>query len=77
MFASFQNEIVLLRSYLPDAPSSEAVQAIIDEIVGSLETRGTKQTGPVMKALWERLGESRASVDKKDVAKRVADALRA
>lgn len=77
MYASFQNEIVLLKSFLPDAPTPEAVQAIIDDIVANTAERGPKATGTVMKALWERLGDSRASVDKKDVAARVAAALKA
>ncbi|KLT41056.1 GatB/YqeY domain-containing protein [Cutaneotrichosporon oleaginosum] len=74
-YANFNNEIALLEKYMPEAPTPEAVQKIIDEIVASLETRNKGQTGSVMKALWERLGEARAAVDKKDVAARVAKAL--
>lgn len=60
---------------MPEAPTPEAVQALVDEIVAGLETRNKAATGTVMKALWERLGEARAAVDKKDVAQRVAKAL--
>jgi uncharacterized protein YqeY len=77
MFAGFQNEIKILKGFLPAAPTAEAVQAYIDEIVAGLTDRSPKATGQVMKALWDRLGDARASVDKKDVAKRVTDALKA
>ncbi|GMK54533.1 hypothetical protein CspeluHIS016_0111190 [Cutaneotrichosporon spelunceum] len=74
-YGNFMSEIALLEKYMPVAPTGEAVQKIIDEIVAGLETRNKGQTGTVMKALWERLGEARAAVDKKDVATRVAKAL--
>jgi uncharacterized protein YqeY len=77
MYAGFQNEIKILRGYLPAAPTAEAVQVYIDEIVAGIADRSPKATGQVMKALWERLGEARASVDKKDVARRVTEALKA
>ncbi|BEJ11285.1 hypothetical protein CspHIS471_0107070 [Cutaneotrichosporon sp. HIS471] len=75
-YANFMDEIALLEKYMPVAPTGEAVQKIVDEIVAGLETRNKAQTGTVMKALWERLGEARAAVDKKDVAARVAKALK-
>lgn len=64
---------------MPAAPTAEAVQALIDEIVGALPgdvRAGRGATGQIMKALWERLGDARAAVDKKDVAARVAAALK-
>lgn len=63
---------------MPAAPTPEAVQAIIDDIVAGLPEDVRKSraaTGQVMKALWERLGEARAAVDKKDVASRVQAAI--
>lgn len=63
---------------MPVGPSPEAVQAIIDEIVAGLPAdvrSGRGATGQVMKALWERLGDARAAVDKKDVAARVQAAI--
>jgi len=77
MHAGFLNEIKILKSYLPAAPTPEAVQGYIDEIVAGMTDRSPKATGTVMKALWERLGDARASVDKKDVARRVSEALKA
>lgn len=74
-YAQLSDEIKLLQQYMPEAPTQEAVQGMIDEIVAGLETRNKGSTGAVMKALWERLGEARAAVDKKDVAQRVAKAL--
>lgn len=78
-YAQLNNEISLLKSYLPVAPTPEAVQTAIDEIIGGLtaEVRASKGvTGVVIKALWEKLGDARASVDKKDVAKRVTESLK-
>lgn len=63
---------------MPEAPTPEAVQAIIDGIVAGLPEdvrSGRGATGQVMKALWEKLGEARAAVDKKDVAARVQAAI--
>lgn len=64
---------------MPAAPTPEAVQGFIDEIVAGLsaEVRASKgATGAVMRALWERLGDARAAVDKKDVAERVGKSLK-
>lgn len=64
---------------MPEGPSVEAVQALIDEIVAALPEdvrNGRSATGQIMKALWEKLGDARAAVDKKDVAARVQAALR-
>ena len=78
MHAQLAAEIALLQAYMPTAPTGEAVQALVDEIVGGLpaDKRGKSATGTVMKALWERLGDARAAVDKKDVARRVGEALK-
>ncbi|KAL1410201.1 hypothetical protein Q8F55_004206 [Vanrija albida] len=79
-FATLNAEIKLLGSFLPVAPTPEAVQAIIDEIVAGLpedQRKSKSVTGVVIKGLWERLGDARALVDKKDAAKRVSDALKA
>lgn len=77
MYAAMVHEMGVLDSMLPAAPSAEAVQSYIDEIVAGLgDSKNPKMTGTVMKALWERLGDARASVDKKDVARRVTEALK-
>lgn len=78
-YTELMNEIKLLSSFMPTAPTPEAIQATIDEIVAGLsaEARANKAaTGTVMRALWEKLGEARAAVDKKDVAARVSQALK-
>lgn len=78
-YSELMNEISLLSGYMPTAPTPEAVQAAIDEIVAGLdaEVRASKgATGAVMRALWEKLGDARAAVDKKDVAARVGKALK-
>jgi uncharacterized protein YqeY len=77
--ASLLNEIELLRGYLPAAPSAESLRTAIDEIVQGLEAdvRASKGApGAVLKSLWEKLGDAKASVDKKEVGRWVVEALK-
>lgn len=77
---SLTNEISLLRSFLPAAPSEEVLQSIIKKTIESLpeDVRSSKgAAGKVLQALWEELGESKAAVDKKAVGKWVQEALKA
>ncbi|KAK4688168.1 uncharacterized protein P7C73_g1941, partial [Tremellales sp. Uapishka_1] len=77
--SSLQSEIDLLKTYLPPAPSSDVIQTTISGIISSLEkemlaSKGV--TGHVMKNLWEKLGDSKAGVDKKEIGKWVTEALK-
>ncbi|KAK1920904.1 Yqey-like protein-domain-containing protein [Papiliotrema laurentii] len=78
-YTNLTNEIKLLQSYLPSAPSAESIGNSISEIIASLD-ESVKQSkgvqGVVMKALWEKLGESAGGVDRKEIGKLVADALK-
>ena len=77
--SSLLSEIQLLKSYLPAAPSSESLQSAIKSIVDGLaaDVRSSKGApGSVMKALWEQLGDAKASVDKKEVGRWVTEALK-
>lgn len=72
-------EINLLKSYLPATPSPENIQAMIKETIDGLEPdvrAGKGVTGAVMKELPKRLGESWNVVDRKEVGKWVAEALK-
>jgi len=68
-----------LQSYLPTAPSLESVKASIDEIIAGLEesVRSSKGVqGVVMKTLWDKLGEAAGGLDRKEIGKSVAEALK-
>lgn len=72
-------EINLLKSYLPATPSPDSIQATIRETINSLEQdvrAGKGVTGAVMKELQKRLGDSWNIIDRKEVGKWVADALK-
>ena len=78
-FANLQQEVELLQSYLPLSPTAETVKGYIDEIIADLseDVRARKGvTGSVMKALWDKLGEAKSLVDKKEVGKWVNEALK-
>ena len=69
----------MLQSYLPTAPSLDSVKASIDEIIAGLEesVRNSKGVqGAVMKTLWEKLGEAAGGLDRKEIGKSVAEALK-
>ncbi|WVO17958.1 hypothetical protein L204_105656 [Cryptococcus depauperatus] len=77
--SSLVNEITLLQSFLPAAPSEESIRASIEKILGSLseDARASKSTaGKVLQMLWEELGEDKVAVDKKAVGKWVQEALK-
>lgn len=83
--SSLLNEINLLRTYLPTAPSSDQLRTIITEIISGLtnDSKGAKGNsnanaaiGEVMKSLWEKLGDQKAGVDKKEVGKLVSELLK-
>ncbi|WWC68975.1 uncharacterized protein I206_102911 [Kwoniella pini CBS 10737] len=78
-YSSLQNEIKLLQSFLPEAPSNEILQQIINKIIGNLsdEIKVSKGVaGKVINGLWEELGDKKGGVDKKLVGKLVQDALK-
>jgi uncharacterized protein YqeY len=73
------DEISLLQSYLPTAPSQESITSSIQEIIGSLEESARSQTGvqgTVMKSLWEKLGAGAEVVNRKEIGKLVAEKLK-
>ncbi|WWC59969.1 uncharacterized protein I303_102532 [Kwoniella dejecticola CBS 10117] len=77
--SSLQNEIKLLQSFLPESPSTEILQQLIDKILANLsdEVRASKGVaGQVINGLWEQLGDQKGGVDKKLVGKLVQDALK-
>lgn len=72
-------EIELLKRYLPATPSPDSLQGTIREIIESLEEdvrAGRGVTGAVMKELQKRLGDSWNVIDRKEVGKWVAEALK-
>ncbi|ODN80777.1 hypothetical protein L202_02928 [Cryptococcus amylolentus CBS 6039] len=78
-YASLTKEIALIRSFLPAAPSEEAVQAAVTKIIQALpeDVRSSKgAAGKVLQTLWEELGDGKAAVDKKAVGKWVQDSLK-
>lgn len=73
------HEIDLLKRYLPASPSSDSIQGTIREAIESLDAEvraGRGVTGAVMKELQSRLGDSWGVVDRKQVGKWVAEALK-
>ena len=73
------SEVSLLQSYLPATPSIESITGYITEIIGSLEESvkaGKGVQGVVMKSLWEKLGEAAGAVDRKEIGRIVAEALK-
>ena len=51
----------------------------INDIIGSLEESvkaGKGVQGVVMKSLWEKLGEAAGAVDRKEIGRIVAEALK-
>lgn len=72
-------EINLLKGYLPASPSPDSIQAIIKEVIDGLEPdvrAGKGVTGAVMKELPKKMGNSWTVVDRKEVGKWVAEALK-
>lgn len=77
--ANLTSEVSLLQSYLPSTPSAESIGSSISEIIASLEesvksSKGVQ--GVVMKTLWEKLGDAAGAVDRKEIGKMVAEALK-
>ncbi|EIW69130.1 hypothetical protein TREMEDRAFT_68982 [Tremella mesenterica DSM 1558] len=78
-YSNLSDEISLLKSYLPPAPSDTTVRGMIDDIISTLDEDvrlGKGAAGNVMKLLWERLGEDKGLVDKKEVGKWVQEGLK-
>ncbi|WVW79757.1 hypothetical protein I302_101727 [Kwoniella bestiolae CBS 10118] len=78
-YSSLLNEITLLKSFLPEAPSNEALQQSIDKIISGLtdELKASRGVaGQVINKLWEELGDSKNGVDKKVVGKMVQEGLK-
>ncbi|WWC87510.1 uncharacterized protein L201_002400 [Kwoniella dendrophila CBS 6074] len=78
-YSSLQKEIELLKGFLPESPSTEILQTLIDKIIGNLsnELKASKGVaGKVINGLWEELGDKKGGVDKKLVGKLVQDALK-
>ncbi|KAL7419771.1 hypothetical protein Q5752_005687 [Cryptotrichosporon argae] len=77
--AALLSEIAVLQSYLPDAPSAAALDALVGRVVGELsadERASRGVMGTVLKRVWEALGDARAGVDKKVVVAGIQEALR-
>lgn len=77
--SALTNEITLLQSFLPSAPPPEALKELIQSVVDSLEegVRGSKgAVGVVMKGVMEKLGESAAGADRKEVGRIVGELLK-
>lgn len=76
---ALMSEISLLKSYLPASPSSESIQGTIRETIESLEQSvrdGKGVTGAVMKELQKKMGDAWNVIDRKEVGKWVAEALK-
>lgn len=72
-------EIDLLKRYLPPTPSPDSLQGTIREVIEGLEEEvkaGRGVTGAVMKELQKKLGDSWSVIDRKEVGKWVAEALK-
>lgn len=72
-------EIQLLKSYLPESPSQESIQGTIRETIDALEQsvrEGKGVTGAVMKELQKKMGDAWNVIDRKEVGKWVAEALK-
>lgn len=72
-------EIQLLKSYLPESPSPELIQGTIRETIDALEQsmrEGKGVTGAVMKELQKKMGDTWNVIDRKEVGKWVAEALK-
>jgi len=72
-------EIQLLKSYLPESPSPESIQGTIRETIDALEQsvrEGKGVTGAVMKELQKKMGDTWNVIDRKEVGKWVAEALK-
>lgn len=70
----------LLQNYLPQAPEGDVLNGLIHGVVDALpqdvkQSRGAM--GAAMKAVIDALGDAAAAVDRKEVSKVVADALKA
>jgi len=77
--SALMSEISLLKSYLPASPSPESIQGTIKETIESLEQsvrEGRGVTGAVMKELQKTMGDTWNVVDRKEVGKWVAEALK-
>ncbi|KAK6906944.1 hypothetical protein L486_04336 [Kwoniella mangroviensis CBS 10435] len=78
-YSSLLNEINLLKSFLPEAPSNEILQQSIDKIITGLtdELKASRGVaGQILNKLWEELGDKKAGVDKKLAGKMVQEALK-
>jgi uncharacterized protein YqeY len=70
--ANEQAEIDLISNYLPEAPSEEALKALVDEAVASLDNPGMQQMGQVIGAVKQKAG---AGADGALIAKLVKERL--
>jgi len=78
-YEALQSEISLLKSYLPASPSPESIQGTIKQTIDSLEQsvrEGKGVTGAVMKELQKTMGDAWNVIDRKEVGKWVAEALK-
>jgi uncharacterized protein YqeY len=78
--AALISEIDLLQSYLPAAPTGEAITRLVSQVIDALsdEARMNKgAVGMVMKGVMEKLGEAAAAVDRKELGKMVGELLKA
>lgn len=57
---AIQNELAILKDYLPAAPTTDEIEAVIREVVAGADSNGGKPgalRGLVMKTLKERFGD--------------------
>ena len=72
LLADTEDEIVILKKYLPESMSAEALHAIAVEVVAELEASTIRDMGKVMKVIIPRVA-GRASGG--DISKTVRDLL--
>jgi len=68
-----KKELVVLESYMPEAPSAEAVKEIVKYVIKETGASGKKDFGAVMKKSMEKLGGSADGKVVSDIVKELLE----